>query len=325
VFLGKNAQEAQKGNSPRGETPAVVGVWLAAPSTVPGSTRTLAGAFMERYGTTETETLPLSGPNSLWSRAPGGNCFYAGKTVSRISTLLPRIPSSAARRAALRAVGPVELERALEGMILWGSTAKPSASSREHAESVARGACVALGLEDLERNAGGERRTWESCGVTSRGRRTNLRPTRRSPHRGFLYDAGECGRPVRIPVIGPCRQDVNSVAIVYPSIPLAQRSDCGRGPSKSEPLAAVWHGHCKRGSKSEVNPDGLDAGSVVRIVAFPVESEAGSSGHSWRATESASHSRPGSSGVRGRSSASAWARKAERKKSPGLPAGGRAA
>ncbi len=271
-------QEAQKELAARGNA-SRVGVWLAAPSNGARQHDELAGSF---HGTVwdrgNRDTPPEWAQLSVEPPLPA-ELLLRGKTVEQDLDASPADPILgllAGLRYALWV--PVEWKEQLKGMILWGSTAKPSASSREHAESVAAELAVALGLEDLERNAG---RREADLGVVRRylSRQAN----ESSPDAALSHIVDSCtrmpgnadGPGAAFAVIGALppgreqRGDSLSVEFRWRS-----GDDSWTRAIESEPLAAVWHRALQARQQVGSEPEmGWMPGSVVRIVAFPLESE----------------------------------------------------
>ncbi len=271
-------QEAQKELAARGNA-SRVGVWLAAPSNGARQHDELAGSF---HGTVwdrgNRDTPPEWAQLSVEPPLPA-ELLLRGKTVQQDLDASPADPILgllAGLRYALWV--PVEWKEQLKGMILWGSTAKPSASSREHAESVAAELAVALGLEDLERNAG---RREADLGVVRRylSRQAN----ESSPDAALSHIVDSCtrmpgnadGPGAAFAVIGALppgreqRGDSLSVEFRWRS-----GDDSWTRAIESEPLAAVWHRALQARQQVGSEPEmGWMPGSVVRIVAFPLESE----------------------------------------------------
>jgi signal transduction histidine kinase/CheY-like chemotaxis protein len=270
-------QEAQKAFATRGHA-SRIGVWLTAASNGAAHDE-LAGSF---HGTVwdhaNGDTPPEWAHLSVEPPLPA-ELLLRGKTVEQdldASPMDPILGLLAGLRFALWV--PIEWKEQLRGIILWGSTAKPSASSREHAESIAAELAVALGLEELERNA---RRRDADLGVVRRYLSRQATDSSLDAVLSNIVDsctrmpANADGPGATFAIVGalpPGREKRGEVL----SVEFRWRSgdDSWTRAVESEPLAAVWRRALQArqlvGSKPEM---GWMHGSVVRIIAFPLESE----------------------------------------------------
>ena len=270
-------QEAQQALATRGHT-SRIGIWLTAASNG-DSYDGFAGSF---HGTVwdrgNRDTPPEWAHLSVEPPLPA-ELLLRGKTVEQDLEASPADPILgllAGLRYALWA--PIEWKEQLKGIILWGSAAKPSASSREHAESIAAELAVALGLEELERTA---RRRDADLAVV---RRFLSRQTNDSSLEAVLshivdsctqMPANADGPGAAFAVIGSLQQWREKSGDSFP-VEFGWRSgeDSWTRAIESEPLASVWRRALQArrviGSEPEM---GWMPGSVVRIIAFPLESE----------------------------------------------------
>jgi signal transduction histidine kinase/FixJ family two-component response regulator len=270
-------QEAQKALATRGHA-SRIGIWLTAASNGAAHDE-LAGSF---HGTVwdrgNRDTPPEWAHLSVEPPLPA-ELLLRGKTVEQDLDAAPMDPILgllAGLRYALWA--PIEWKEQLKGIVLWGSTAKPSASSREHAESIAAELAVALGLEELESNA---RRRDADLGVVRRYLSQQAADSSLDAVLSSIADsctrmpANADGPGATFAIVGalPPGREKRGEGL---SVEFRWRSgdESWTRAIESEPLAAVWRRALEErqlvGSEPEM---GWMQGSVARIIAFPLESE----------------------------------------------------
>src|SRR5713226_6957955 len=173
---------------------------------------------------------------------------------------------------------PVAWKEQLKGIILWGSTGKPADTSRAHTESVAAELALALGLEEQQRIAALQD---ADLGVVRRFLSRQASDTSPEALLSDLVDScsmglsNEGGPGAAFAVIGALRPEIEKSGDGFP-VEFRWRSgdESWTRAIESEPLAGVWRRALEArqviGSEPEM---GWMPGSVVRIIAFPLESE----------------------------------------------------
>jgi signal transduction histidine kinase/ActR/RegA family two-component response regulator len=268
-------EEAQKALALRGHSERI-GVWLEADTNgTPHDEFGFHGTVWDR----DTRDTPSEWTHLSVEPPLPAELLLRGKTVEQDLDASPTDPILgllAGWRYALWI--PVEWKEQLKGVILLASTAKPPASSREHAESVAAELALALGLEELERNA---RRRNADLGVVRRFFSHQKRDSSMDATLSSIVDsctqlpANADGPGAAYALIGALNQER---AESSNSFPIDFRWRSGEEPwtraIESEPLAGVWHRALQRRQVVEIKPEmGWMPGAAVRIIAIPLESE----------------------------------------------------
>ena len=270
-------QEGQKALARQGHS-ARTGVWLEADSKGTSHDMIAAGFHGTVWDRGNHDTPPEWAHLSVEPPLPE-ELLLRGKTVEQDLDASPGDPILgllAGLRYALWV--PIEWQEQLKGIILLGSAGKPPASSREQVESVAAELALALGLEEQRR--------------VIRRRDADLRVVRHFLTRqatdssldallSNLVDscthkpASLEGPGAAFAVIGALHQEREKTADSFP-VEFRWRSgeDSWTRAVESEPLASVWRRALQArrmiGSEPEM---GWMPGTVVRIIAFPLESE----------------------------------------------------
>ena len=272
--LLEEAQKALAAQGPAGR----IGVWLEAPANGASQDELAAGFHGTVWDRGNHDTPSEWAHLSVEPPLPA-KLLLRGKTVEQdldASPAAPILGLLAGWRYALWI--PVEWKQQLKGMILLASAAKPAASAREHAESVAAELALALGLEELESIV---RRRDADLGVV---RRFLSRQTTDSSFDAVLSSivdsctqlpANPDGIGAAFAVIGALRQERQESRDSFP-VQFRWRSgeESWTRAIEGPPLAEVWHPALLARQLVGSEPDmGWMPGAVVRIVAFPLEAE----------------------------------------------------
>jgi signal transduction histidine kinase/FixJ family two-component response regulator len=269
-------QEAQSALASQGHS-ARIGVWLEPDLNATTHDEIAAGFHGTVWDQGNSDTPPEWAHLSVEPPLPG-ELLLRGKTVEQDLDATPGDPILgllAGLRYALWV--PIEWKEQLKGIILWGSTGKPPADSRGHVESVAAELALALGLEEVERIA---RQRGADLGLTRRfflrqATDFSLEAALSSIVDSCTQTSAADGPGAVFAVIGALRQEREKSGDSFP-LEFGWRSgdDSWTRAIESEPLARVWRRalQARRSIGSEPEMDWMP-GSVVRIVAFPLESE----------------------------------------------------
>jgi signal transduction histidine kinase/FixJ family two-component response regulator len=270
-------QEAQKTLARQGLA-GRIGVWLEPDSNGTSHHEIAAGFHGTVWDRRSQDTPPEWAHLSVEPPLPE-ELLLRGKTVEQDLQASPGNPILGLL-AGLRFVlwVPIKWNEQLKGVILWGSNGKPPVVAREQVESVAAELALALGLEQLQRIA---RRRDADLGVV---RRFLSRQATDPSFEALLSDlVDSCtqtpesvdGPGAAFAVIGALRQANEKSADNFP-IEFGWRSgeESWTRAIESEPLARVWRRALQErrliGSEPEME---WMPGSVVRLVALPLESE----------------------------------------------------
>ena len=173
---------------------------------------------------------------------------------------------------------PIEWKEQLKGMILLASTAKASASSREHAESVAAELALALGLEELESIA---RQREADLGVARRFLARQGTDSTFDAALANIVDSctqapGKADGPGAVfAMIGALRQEPGEAGGGFPmDFQWRSGDEAWARAVESEPLAAVWNRAMQARQLVGSEPKmGWMPVAVARILAIPLEME----------------------------------------------------
>jgi signal transduction histidine kinase/CheY-like chemotaxis protein len=270
-------QEAQNALATLGHS-GRIGVWLEAHSNGTPHDE-LAGGFQGTvWDLGSRDTAPEWAQLSVEPPLPA-ELLLRGKTVEQDLDASPGDPILgllAGLRYALWV--PIEWKEQLKGVILWGSTAKLSASSREHVEAVAAELALVFAVEELETIA---LRRDADLGVVRRFLSQQATDSSLDAALSSIVDSctlkpENAGGPgAAFAVIGALQQERGESAGSFP-LEFRWRSgdDSWAHAIESEPLASVWRRamQARRVIGSEPGM-GWMPGSVVRIIALPLESE----------------------------------------------------
>ena len=270
-------EEAQKALAVQGHA-SRIGVWLEAHSNGTPHEELAAGFHGAVWDRGNRDTPPEWAHLSVEPPLPAA-LLLRGKTVEQDLDASPADPMLGLLAGLRYAVWvPIEWKGQLKGLILLASTAKRAAGSREHAESIAAELALALGLEELERIT---RRREVDLGVV---RRFLSQRTSDSPFDAVLSHIADSCTPLPanadgpgavFAVIGALQQDRKDSGGSFPvEFRWCSGDESWTRAIESEPLAAVWHRAMQTRQLVGSEP-GMDwtPGAVVRIVAFPLESE----------------------------------------------------
>jgi signal transduction histidine kinase/CheY-like chemotaxis protein len=266
-------QEAQIALARQGHANRI-GVWLDAHShTVPHDE--LAAGFHGKVWDRDNRDTPREWAHLSVEPPLPAELLLRGKTVEQDLEASPSDPILgllAGLRYALWV--PIEWKQQLQGIILWGSTAKSSSRSREHAESVAAELALALGVEEMERSA---RQRDADLGVVRRFLSRQAVNSSANAVLSSIADSctSEDGPGAAFAVIGVLRQEREKSPDSFP-VEFRWRSgdESWTRAIESEPLAAVWNRALQARELVGSEPGmGWMPGSVARIIALPLESE----------------------------------------------------
>ncbi len=270
-------QEAQKALARLGHS-ARTGVWLEADSNGTPQDESTAGFHGTVWDRGNRDTPPEWAHLSVEPPLPA-ELLLRGKAVEQDLDASPRDPILGLLVGLRYALWvPIEWKEQLKGIILWGISGKQTASSREHVESVAAELALALGLAELERDA---RRRDADLGVVRRFLSRQATDSSFDSLLSHLVDS--CthlppsveGPGAVFAVIGALQQEREKTVDSFP-VEFRWRSgeDSWTRDMGSKPLASVWRRALQArrviGSEPEM---GWMPGAVVRIIAFPLESE----------------------------------------------------
>jgi signal transduction histidine kinase/CheY-like chemotaxis protein len=270
-------QEAQRSLARQGHS-GRIGVWLEADLNATSRDEIAAGFHGTVWDRGSQDTPPEWTHLSVEPPLPE-ELLLRGKTVEQDLEASPGDPILgllAGLRYALWV--PVEWKEQLKGIILWGSTAKPRADSRGQVESVAAELALALGLEEQQNIA---RLRSADLGIVRRflSRRssgTSLEALLSSLAESCTgIPANADGAGAAFAVIGALRQqrEKSSDSFLVEFLWRSGEESWTRAID-SEPLARVWRRALETRQVVGNQPEmGWMPGSVVRIVAFPLESE----------------------------------------------------
>jgi signal transduction histidine kinase/CheY-like chemotaxis protein len=270
-------EEAQKALALRGHSERI-GVWLEADTNGNRHDEFVAG-FHGTVWDRGTRDTPSEWTHLSVEPPLPAELLLRGKTVEQdlgASPTDPILGLLAGWRYALWI--PIEWKEQLKGVILLASTTKPTASSREHAESVAAELALALGLEDLERIG---RRRDADLGVVQRFFWQQKRDSSLDAALSNIVDscaqvpANAGGLGAAYAVIGALKQERGESSNSFP-IDFRWRSgeEAWTRAIESEPLVGVCHRALQTRQIVEIDPEmGWMPGAVVRIIAIPLESE----------------------------------------------------
>jgi signal transduction histidine kinase/FixJ family two-component response regulator len=270
-------QEAQKALVRQGHS-ARIGVWLEADRSANTHDGIAAGFHGTVWDRGSQDTPPEWAHLSVEPPLPE-ELLLRGKTVEQDLEASPGNPILgllAGLRFALWV--PIEWQQQLKGIILWGSTGKPPVGAREDVESAAAELALALGLQELQRIA---RQLEADLGVIQRF--LSRQATDPSFDALLSHLADSCtqmpesaeGPRAAFAAIGALQHEREKSGGSFP-IEFRWRSgdQSWTRAIESEPLARVWRRALQArqviGSEPEM---GWMPGSVVRIIAFPLESE----------------------------------------------------
>ena len=255
-----------------------LGVWLETDSNASPRNENPAGFHGTVWDRGNTETPREWASLSIEPPLPD-ELLLRGKTVAQDLEAIPATPFLgllAGLRYALWV--PIESKEQLKGVILVGSTGKQPACSRERAESVAAELALILGLKEEQRVA---RLRNEDLGAV---RRFLLQQAAGTSAEALLSNLVESctetqangdGPGAAFAVIGALRDQREKSGGNF-SVEFHWSSGDGSWTHaiESEPLANVWRRalETRRAIGSESQTGGTQ-GSVVRIVAFPLESD----------------------------------------------------
>jgi signal transduction histidine kinase/FixJ family two-component response regulator len=255
-----------------------IGVWLEIEPEVVPQNENIAGLYGMVWDHGNPETPQEWAHLSVEPPLPH-QMLLRGKTVEQdLSALFPNpiLGLLAGVRHALWV--PIARKEQLQGVILVGSFGKQPSISREHVEAVAAELALALGLVDEQRIA---RLQKEDLGVVRYFLERQSSDTSAEILLGNLVEScteapatGE-GLGASFAAIGALRSDRKEAAEDFP-IEFLWRSgdDSWTRAITREPLASIWRQVLESrrviGRESETS---RIAGAVVRVVAFPLESE----------------------------------------------------
>ena len=255
-----------------------IGVWLEAEKEVEAQNENIAAFHGSVWDHGNRETPQEWAHLSVEPPLPH-QVLLRGKTVEQdLSASFPNpiLGLLAGVRHALWV--PIARKEQLQGVILVGSFAKQPAISREDVESVAAELALALGLEEEQRIAELRKQdlgvvryffTKQSSNTSMETLLCNLvESCTKAPAIGE-------GLGASFAVIGVLRHDRKEVSEVFPIEFLWRSGDeSWTRAIAREPLASIWRQALESrrvvGSESQTS---RAAASVVRIVAFPLESE----------------------------------------------------
>jgi signal transduction histidine kinase/FixJ family two-component response regulator len=257
---------------------ARIGVWLEADLSATTHDKIAAGFHGTVWDRGNSDT-PLEWAHLSVEPPLPEELLLRGKTVEQDLDSAPGDPILgllAGLRYALWV--PIKWKEQLKGIILWGSAGKLPGGAREHVESVAAELSLALGLEELDSIA---RRRGADLVLTRRFFSWQATDSSQEAALSSIVDsctqtsARSDGPGAAFAVIGALRQASEKSADHFP-VEFGWRSgeESWTRAVESEPLARVWRRalHTRRLIGSEPEMDWMP-GSVVRIVAFPLESE----------------------------------------------------
>ncbi len=260
------------------EPTARLGVWLEADERVSPQIESIAGFHGEVWDRGHPQSQQEWAHLSVEPPLPD-ELLRRGETVDQDLRAFPSNPILGPLVGLGHALWvPIYRKEHLKGIILAGSSGKPSAISRDRVESVAAELALALGLEEEQRFV---RMRKDDLLLV---RRLFAQQTTATSPDAFLSSLVESCTGTLGNVDGPratfaavgalCRQRENSSERFPIEFPWRSGHDSWTHAIESEPLAGTWRSalEARRVVGSEPRT-GHAGGSVTRVVAFPLESD----------------------------------------------------